>query len=54
MTTEQLAELKRIALERLAEAERAVNSYAGECEGFRRIEAFDALKKIRLAKQLCW
>lgn len=27
MTTEQLAELKRIALERLAEAERAVHSY---------------------------
>lgn len=53
MTTEQLAELKRIALERLAEAERAVHSYARECGGFRRIEAFDAYKKIRLAKQLC-
>lgn len=53
MTTEQLEELKRIALEKLAEAERAVYSYAGKCGGFRRIEAFDAYKKIRLATQLC-
>ncbi|WP_156730770.1 hypothetical protein [Morganella psychrotolerans] len=52
MTTEQLAELKHIALEKHREAEKAMYAYAKECDGIERMEAFEAYGKIRTATRV--
>lgn len=52
MTTEQLAELKRIALEKHREAEKAMYAYAKECDGVERMEAFEAYENIRTATRV--
>lgn len=52
MTTEQLAELKRIALEKHREAEKAMYAYAIECDGVERVKAFEAYENIRTATRV--
>lgn len=52
MTTEQLAELKRIGLEKPHEAEKAMYAYAKECDGIERMEAFEVYENIRTATRV--
>lgn len=52
MTTEQIAELKRIALEKHREAEKAMYNYAKECNGIERMEAFEVYENIRTATRV--